>query len=285
MMAVRRGSIFALGVALVLLAPAAIGASSPTVPNQQAAQAAASQMLAALQLPTGATEVTTDPSQSSALGSPATSMATPALVDDHAFWRVPGTPASVLSWIQANPPAGAKRDESSGGEGTPSWVGFRFPPRSGVLSSRELVIEVASATGGGTALRADAQVVWVVVRSATERIPRAIREITITARRLGKSSSPPVTVSAAGMVRRIVAYVNKLQVAQPGAFHCPADFGPDVKLVFRKLPKATPVAIATADGSGCGSVTLSISGEQEPALTGGPQLIKWLSSLLHTSFS
>lgn len=287
----RRGSIIALGMVAMLLVPGAVAVGSTTAGNKAAAQAAATQLLGVLQLPTGASKVASDPSRSSVLGGAPGAPASPALIDDHSFWRVSGSPSSVLSWVQAHPPAGGQGNENGfsgnffGNAPSVSFTGFRFAPVKGVLTSRELTVEVAPAKGGGTALRADAEVVWFVKRLAADRVPAGIRTITITSRQLGKPPSAPITASAASKVRRIVSYVNQLPPRQPGVTACPDDRGPYVELQFRKAAGATPVAVATADGSGCGLVTLTVGGRQEPALTEGPQLIKWLSSLLGTKLS
>ena len=77
---------------------------------------------------------------------------------------------------------------------------------------------------------------------------------------------------------RVVAYVNGLPLAQPGVMACPNDRGPFVELDFRPAGRGAPVAVAVADGGGCGLVTLRVHGRAEPSLTGGPGLIRWLQA-------
>ena len=170
---------------------------------------------------------------------------------------------------------------------TTSWAGFGFAPVSGTLSYRELIVAVAQAAGGGTALRADAEVVWVVTRSARERVPAGVTVVTITVRRPlgGRGSAKPIslTVTRQRTVRRIVEFVDALPTAQPGTVACPNDVGPMVELDFRARRGAPPVAVAIADGSGCGFVTFAIRGHTEPKLADGPRLIKQLTSLLGIS--
>ena len=65
--------------------------------------------------------------------------------------------------MEQHPPAAGEQDEGgSGNAPSLNWIGFEFAPVKGVLSSRELTVEVAPANGGATALRADAEVVWFV---------------------------------------------------------------------------------------------------------------------------
>ena len=274
----------ALALAALLAAQSALGSNARTAANERHAHTAAARMMAALNLPPGAIPTRVDPLGSALLSRPPAAPATPTLVDRHAFWRVPGRPSAVLAWIEAHPPAGSKHDMSGAsarpGGVTATWDGYGFGPLAGILSYRELTVEVAQATSGGTALRADAEVVWVVVRSSAERVPDSVKTIGITSHRLGKPPSATYTVTSSVQVHKIVAFVNRLPLAQPGVRACPADLGPLVQLDFRGAASATPIAIATADGSGCGLVTLRLRGRTEPPLTGGPHLIAWLESVL-----
>jgi hypothetical protein len=260
-----------------------------TAQNERAAHSAARQMLAQLRLPAGAKRVSSDLSRASLLGHAPEHPATRSLVDVHSFWHVPGNPAAVLAWIEAHPPAGSMR-QASGGLETASaeratWDGYNFGAVNGAIESRWLLVEVARAAGGGTALRADAQAVWVVAKPRTERIPLPVKAISITSSRPGKPASPAHTVTGPDRIRRIVAFVDGLPRAQPGVLACPADVGPLVRLEFRPALQAAPTATAIADGSGCGLVTLRIRGHREPALTGGPRLIRWLQSQLGITFA
>jgi hypothetical protein len=44
------------------------------------------------------------------------------------------------------------------------------------------------------------------------------------------------------------------------------------------------LAVAIADGSGCGAVSLQVDGRAEPPLAGGRALVHRLRVLLHVSF-
>lgn len=261
-------------------------ASGGTASNERAARHDAPRLLAALAVPPGASPASGDPSRSKVLGASPSRPATPALFDVHAFWRVPGDPQAALNWIQSHPPS-PNHDTTgrtltrTGAES--AWDGYSFSPIPGVLSSRAVIVSAARATGGGTALRADAQVMWVVTRPAWERIPAGIREVTITAHRPGKPASAAITVTVGNRVRRIVALVDALPADQPGAVACPNDVGPEVQVAFRHTPGAAPLVSVTADGSGCGGVTFRLRGRRGPPLAGGPGLIRRLSSLLRIS--
>lgn len=280
-------------LALSLLAAAVVAGSAaahgPTAAsNKRAAQQAAPRLLAALALPPGATAVTADPSRPHVLGGAPTRPLTPRLVDVHGFWRVPGDPQTVLAWIEDHPPTAGMRGVSgasaySNGAST-EWDGYTFKPVPGILYSRTLLVEVAAAAGGATALRADAQVVWYLPRPASERVPAGVRAIAISWRRPVNQASGSVEVTDATKVRQIVRWVDGLATTQVTTLSCPNDTGPSVKLSFERSADSAPLAIVTADGSGCGFVSFGLSGRAQPPLSGGPKLIDRLQSLLHVSF-
>jgi hypothetical protein len=274
--------------ALAFGAGVASGTRGPT--NAAAARTAAQRVLAQLTLPPGATRSQVDPS-GSALANPGFSVATPDLVDLHKFWRVPGDPETVYNWITAHPPPGSKLTVHGGG-GTNGvmqvWVaGFSFlPPSMRGAPSEMLVVELTQAHGGGTALRADGQVVWLFERPASERIPNGVRAVMISEHRISGTSPGPWTVSDRARVGRIVALVNRLPAGQPGTYSCPGDSGPSVTITFGTAGSGGKrLATAYADGGGCGFVSLWIRGHRRPFLDGGPGLIRRLGSLLGTSFS
>jgi hypothetical protein len=142
-----------------------------------------------------------------------------------------------------------------------------------------LVVETAAASGGGTALRADGQSVWLLVRPRSERIPNGVETIAVLVRRLAQPPRLERTVTRRATVNRIIALLDDLKTAQPGARSCPADSGTKVELSLYGA-RARRLAQAVADPSGCGAVALTIRGYSQPPLTGGPDLVAHLESLL-----
>jgi hypothetical protein len=236
-------------------------------------------------LPPGAMGSAANPAPGSTLDGPALATATPARVDVHAFWRVPGAPTEVIDWVEAHPPVGSTGVLGTGvsaRHGVPyAWsVAFAFPPVPNVLLSRTVAIVATAARGGGTGLRADGEVVWSVLRPRWEEIPAGVRLVSITDRRVGGRVSSGRTVTGRRKVDRIVALINGLPRLQPGFRSCPADRGPLVDLTFRASAGAPPAVVASADGGGCGVVTFRIRGRMAPALSGGPGVVKALDRLL-----
>src|ERR1700685_4219366 len=166
----------ALLFAVLTVAACAVGAVAYAQPNQpvparagrnfRAARRDGRKLLSKLDLPAGATEAAQDPSAGRELGSAGVLTGSLALIDLHRFWTVPGEqPAAVLSWFQSHKPAGSSLTVSGSASG-PGYVvntlDFSYPSVANVIASRDLVVSVTAARGGGTAIRADAEdVYWI----------------------------------------------------------------------------------------------------------------------------
>jgi hypothetical protein len=265
------------------------GKSATEAQNRIAAETDARDLLARLVLPAGSSYSATQPQGSSPhLSQPFQVPGTPKLIDRPAWWSVPGSPQAVLESIKHQPPKGSHLfGESSDiqlgiGEVSHS-VEFRWPSVAGVLSSRSLLLTLVGESGGRTGLRGDAQVVWVVPRPASERIPAGARVLEVDYTKGGK---PPreFTVLNRRAVRRIAALIDALPIVQPTDPHsCPAmQANPrTVSLTFRAAPTGRPLAEATqAEPPGaCAAMSLEIYGERRPELTGAETVLRALSEL------
>ncbi len=261
------GAVGAVGVGIAIGSPAA--SPKPTsASNRSQAQTDAAARLTALNLPSGAQRSSTEPAGGgSGLANSAGTPATPNLVDDHAWWVIPGSPQSVIAYIDAHPPAGSTPSLSGSG-GTPQQVtitGFSWPAITDVLSYRQLVVEAVSLPGGATGLRADAQVQWINPRRSTERIPAGVRRLTVSESQAEKTLIAPFTVRSAEKLRRVTALIDSLPLFPPGAYSCPADFGFEIRLAFYGHHGA-PLAVSLVDPNGCEGVGLKIHGHREPGL-------------------
>lgn len=266
--------------------------------NAAAAQSDAASLLGDVSLPPGATQSPVEPAgDGSVLAHPGSGPpVTPNVVDDSAWWLISGAPPAVLAYIDAHPPAGSTRVlTGSGGTGTNGTrvevEAFAWPPLTDVLSTRWLVVEVVQLSGGSTGLRADAEVVWVKPRPASEQIPPGARFLRVSVGATIPANKPkqrPFTVTSPKTLRRILALLNALPAAQPGVRSCPVDFGIRVRLAFYARRKVAPLAVAVIDPGGCGGVGLTIGGRLQTSLE-GEGLIQRLDSILgvklNTSFS
>jgi hypothetical protein len=217
------------------------------------------------------------------LNSPGAGMGTTDVVTATRWWRVPGQPRAVLSWIRAHLPSGFTPAGSGfGSSGSPTSANpvesrtdiFALAPAPSVLPQRQLAVTAVSYRGQ-TALRTDAQVAWLPTRPAAERIPPGVRAVTVTPV-FGSNPDPrrdrldhAFTVTDPAQVARIVALANGLTIFPPGARPCPADFGGAMRIAFLARPGGPVLARFTAQYGGCGAVSVSIGGKNQPALSNG----------------
>lgn len=275
-----------------------LGNSSSVSPeSESAATADAASLLAALPLPPGSSESATEPAEDDSLlaGPEYGPPATPNAVDVHAWWLVPVSPAETLVYICTHLPAGTISTAIFGrGVGAPNAPEnetgvFAVPGSSGTL-----VVKAVRLPNGSTALRADAEVVWITPRLASERIPSGAHLLRIsahsTSRRPGRLSESeelavlerlPRTVTSARQIEAVVALLNALGVIQPGLRLCPLSLGDtSVQLSFYATPDAPPLAVADIEPGGCGGVSLTIGGVSQPSLQGGWSLISEIGKAL-----
>jgi hypothetical protein len=266
--------------------PAAAGTASTaahTVSPRLRAAADAARISADFRRPPGAVRT----GLIASLNNPAVGIGTTDVVTATRWWRVPGQPRAVLSWISAHLPPGF----SAAGSGSATYRSstgaliesrgdvFALSPVPGVLPQRQLVV-TAMPYRGQTALRTDAQVAWLPARTAAERIPPGVRAVTVTPV-FGFNPDPgrdrldrAFTVTDPAKVARIAALADGLTVSPPGVRACPADFGGAMRLVFLTRPGGRVLARFTAQYGGCGIASVRIGGKTEPALstytTAGP---------------
>lgn len=272
--------VVACALALAIGAPIALGAGAPygnAAANRQAAQTAAPQLLALLQLPPGTTPAPTGPDGD---GVPGYDEATPNLVDAHAWWTSTDSPGEILAYVKAHLPSDATMSGSfsSGKAGQPpTSTGeiWQLPPVRGVLQQRVLVLTLIPTSAGATDVRTDGEAVWLIPRASWERIPAGVQAVTFVLRgtrpdgQPGPASSPRTMRGADA--RRLTAMINRLAVVQPGTYNCPASLASSVRLRFSARGGRT-VAQAIEQPTGCASVALTIGGRRGRALQDDPSV-------------
>lgn len=138
---------------------------------------------------------------------------------------------------------------------------------------RALTIKLAAAEGGGTALRADAQVVWTPPVAPREHIPSGVRSVLVNARDPEHHVSFKRVVRDRATVRRLVALVEHTKLAPPLIGNerlCPLDTGRAsvVALSFRGRAHQRPLARLKINENGCSYVELRVHGQGERELQG-----------------
>jgi len=223
----------------------------------------------------------------------------PTATDDVSWYRVPGTPASVLAGLRVPSGAGRGGSGSTGGAGgSAAAVAFSWPAGS-VLDSRTLAVSAAK-DGSDTVLRVDAVVTYLPIRPADSLIPAGVRVATISsvggpragARPGGtpNGAQPPpvstgpasaVTVTDPAVVAALANVLNTQPMQQVGVHPCPAMLGGETTVSFAARTGGPAMATVRIQPDGCGTAAVTVVGGGTAALGGGPALIARLTTLAH----
>jgi len=285
-------------LASVLVLSACAGAAptgaSTTASNKLAAQRDAKKLLRLGVLPTGATRVTAEPAgDGGLLREPASEPGLSDVVDRHAVWRVAAPLDSVVAFVEAHRPSGSRQlgAGSAGGPGAPRnrEIGFSFPAVSGQIGARWLTFRVVALPHGSTGVRVDAQDVWIVTRSPSERVPAGVHEIDIRSAYPGRAPVVSLSLTDRAKVRQIVRWIDALGIIQPGlAYACPALSGPTVTFDFRAdtgvlLAQASVLDFEGTSGP-CNPIEFTMGGHHQTPLIDG-DFLKRVQRLLGVSFT
>lgn len=238
--------------------------------NQEAATRDTADSLTLLRLPDGATRVDENPAADKQyLDRPFSAPASPNLITQTEFWRVPGKPWDLFAWLKKHAPEGTRIAVSGSGgnrDGLQFWgVAFERPPVPEVMRTRQLAISLAKADDGNTALRADGVAIWLVPRPASEQIPGGAESLRVTITSLGSTAATRFSVSDAKKIALVTRALNRLPLVQPGVVLCPLSRGIHARLTFRS-GDGSVLADADAALDGCPSVDLTLGGQKQPAL-------------------
>jgi hypothetical protein len=264
----------------------ATDAAAHQSPRQRAAASAAAMVAAFIPPPRAAR---TGPLPVSGLAQPVNQPMSPDLVTRTGWWRAAGQPQAVLGWIQAHKPSGAVPTGGSGTVGGTAamwFAGFTMPAVPGASSAGELVVAVASDGPGLTAIRVDAYVEWVPVKTAAELIPASARVVTIAPVADGapRPAGRPVVVTDPAEVARIAADVNALPLYPQSTammwcdINLPPGGGPAIRLTFSASAGSQELAVVTAYQEWCQLVRVVIDGKTAP-LSGAQTLIQQVMAI------
>lgn len=265
------------------------GAGSPTsaaaARNRGEAQAQAARLLSMIRLPPGAVQSPSDPpGDTRVLADVTLGEATPNLVDAHAWWTTRQSPASVLAYVSAHLPVGARAAGTESGNAAPGFQGetFTLPPVPGVLSERMIAVAVVQSSSAMTAVRTDGETIWLSPRPTWERIPGSVTSARFTASgesangRSGPASAPVMVTGQAA--HQLVTFINSLGIVQPGGRMCPLALFDQVDLRFYDHA-GSEVAHAVEDPSGCPFVRLTVGSRTGPNLNDDPSVTEELEQL------
>jgi hypothetical protein len=235
-------------------------------PRRQA-ETAAGALLAAFVPPPGARRLAGPPDLPGGLEQhPQSVMVSNSMVDVPAFWEAPGDPQTLLSWEQARL-TGKRFTLGDADFGPPSWDREFDLPAAGVLTNRNLIVEVVGAGGGQTAIRLDADVAWQPARPPADMVPNAARVVTISelVDEYPHATRPPAPVTSTdpAVTGGLAALVDGLPVSplDNEVVSCPPPIGFSLQLAFRARPGG-PVLVLVRTDQECDMVEFTVTGHK-----------------------
>lgn len=226
---------------------------TPGPDPEQAAQVHARDVMAAVVVPPGAQEVQTAPTKR--LDNPSTTINSPYQVSATRFWTLAGTLASTKAFFHDQPENG----QAVSGEG--SGTGPKPTDEIVFFNYGELQVSITQVDADTVGVRADAQVLWIPDKPASERVPDGVRSVEVLAY---KGSPDQVlarrTVSGA-VAQHLADLTNALVRDNSGVHGCVMDVGYRKRLTF-----TTDSAQVVVDGFFCGGALMTVDGVRQPAL-------------------
>jgi hypothetical protein len=248
-------------------APQTLGLG-PVAGSARQAQRLAAELLSHLMLPAGSHRIPWHPQP--ALRQTQIALGVRYQADVRELWLVPTSVTALAGYIRAHRPAGLQfqgfGQARSGGQLYTEQTTFLARSRPPGIQSAQLVLELAPAGRGRTALRADGEVIWYPPRSAAEYlVPARFGAVTVAAGFLNpKRHTVRRTFTSPAVIARLARFLNSLPATPGGLMGCPM-VSATYAVSFRSSAGARPYL--TASPSGCGTVGMTVNGQAQPALS------------------
>ena len=224
-------------------------------------------LLHGLRLPSGAQSLAHEPQgDGGLLRSPASVPGSGELVDQHRFWRVRGSLASVDAFVKTHQRS-ARQTDSANHSVTFEYSAFA---RSHFPSTRQIEVTFVALPHGWTGIRADAQVAWIYPRKNRTRLTGIGTAIIVRAGTTIRS------ITNLRMMERIISRFDRLAVVPPGrAYSCPTvrHRGPRVMIEFHGDAWN---ARAVVHGTGISTACDPIRSTTEATKLIGGDFVPWL---------
>ena len=201
------------------------------------------------------------------------------------FFVLPQAPAELSRrWRIAVP-----RGMAFGGSGTggsPAGVTSEetsYTPRSlpAGIAQAQLVLTAVPARGGGSQVRADAQVTWHPARTAAEYVdPARYHALMIVVHRLNvRPAAVRKVVTSPALIARLAGLLDRSPADPGGAMSCPAETA-SYRLGLAVRPGGSAAIVITSPGAPCGGVAISAGGRPQPALDDRGQVVAFADRML-----
>jgi hypothetical protein len=203
-------------------------------------------------------------------------------------WSIRGGSRSVLTYLRAHPPAGARLRSRGLGEGVAS-LEYAWPLSVGFVATRTLLERVVARARASTEVTFTADVMWLIARSASERVPEGAREVDVEVRRPQQPPSTFFAVTEPSKVAALVHEVDALPIEQPGlGYSCGSEpiGDPVTEFLFRTgrggrvLASAGQTSRIRGRTFACDSMWFTVEGRAHRSLLEGPRLVALAEHLL-----
>jgi hypothetical protein len=229
-------------------------------------------MLRSLVLPAGSHPVRVRPVPEQ-LRQPYSGPGSNTLVDAHRLVKLDKPMGAAARFLMAWPPDGMTVITPSGPAGGPGRPARALTYAAGALPAGIYLAEVdvmVVPAAGGSLLRADAQVIWYLARSAAEYLnPAGYRAVTVTAITVEAPKRHAVPrpvirqITSSRGIARLAGLLNGLPAAPQLIGACPV-FTRIYRVGFEATPEARPSVVVTA--TGCFTDQVSVAGRAQPPL-------------------
>lgn len=217
---------------------------------------------------------TADRSPAATLDKPPQITATDDIVTEHRWCTTSSDMQTTLAWLRRHGLAHRRPSGTgtSGGPGgvTMSYLMFDARPPAGI-DSATVLLSVAPEANGGSAIRADVQVVWLPARSPAEAIPHDVTRIAVSAF-TAKDGRIGHRVLIGADARKLAKIVNALPTAARAEHSCAMDQGYRLHVVAGSLVFDDDVA--------CFEVTVRDNGNALPTLASSGTFIHAVASAM-----
>ena len=204
--------------------------------------------------------------------------ATPNLLQVTRWWTIPMPMSSTLAWFRTHPPAGLQATGDGyirDGQAQARSLSYGERPTT-IYDQPKLLVLIAAAGADTSAIRLDAQTVWVPPRTGAETIPVTVARADLLAYR-GAPTHPLARATLSGKAAsRLARLVNDLTPDTGGPRSCAADFGVRVRMTFT----AGGDTLVFTESPACSIVGVTANGHAEPALRDSTALANYLRTTL-----
>jgi hypothetical protein len=219
------------------------GADPKTIATQ-----AATALFGGLVLPAGA--VSSPASPNTLLTNPFSSFGGDRVIDETRWWRLPLMPPAAATFFQSHAMSGLRFSGTgtSGIAGNPTTayaVMFNGTRTSKAYSQLTLQVKIV-ADGLGSAIRVDAEAIWVPVRAASEFIPSSVASVDFTFTPGAGPGSVVRRTITGSEAQRLVELVNALPVANDAPHGGLGD--PSLIVLVFHTRTGKPITVATPPG-------------------------------------